>query len=60
MTQTNLSCDHSWCACGYVFCLSGCWTRWCGRGAGYFNNWTEHDNNSCFEPSLSGHLFSSQ
>ena len=21
MTQTNLSCDNSWCACGYVFCL---------------------------------------
>ena len=21
MTQTNLSCDNSWCACGYVFFL---------------------------------------
>ena len=21
MTHTNLSCDNSWCACGYIFCL---------------------------------------
>ena len=39
MTQTNLSSENSWCACGYLFCLSGCWTSWCGYGAVYFNNW---------------------
>ena len=31
MTQTNLSCDNSWCACGYVFCLKIKITKVCNH-----------------------------
>ena len=31
MTQTNLSCDNGWCACGYVFCLKIKITKVCNH-----------------------------